>query len=332
MTASKDVKDVLIESIRIDGGTQPRAEINLAVVADYAESLEQGEDLPPVDLFYDGSEYWLADGFHRYHAARKVRMADIPATVHVGTQRDAVLFSVGANASHGLRRSNDDKRRAVLTLLNDPEWSQWSAREIAKKCNVHHSTVSDLRQTVSESDTVSEVKFTTSTGKTAVHKVEPKSKPAPKPQAESPVSVAKPAEPAPPPKTMEDSSILSPPAPKSQFDPTEFDPELNPDLPRREVDRSAELSEKIQQQNSLIESFARGLTKWFDENLPSDPWLDESRVGIARDQVRAAASTLRLTKAHSKPCPKCSGSNANCKFCRGVGYMPKSAYEMAGGV
>jgi len=34
---------------------------------------------------------------------------------------DAVFNSVGANAEHGLRRTNADKRRAVLTLLNDDE-------------------------------------------------------------------------------------------------------------------------------------------------------------------------------------------------------------------
>ena len=36
--------------------------------------------------------------------------------------------------AHGLRRSNADKRRAVLTLLNNEEWAKWSAREIAKAC------------------------------------------------------------------------------------------------------------------------------------------------------------------------------------------------------
>jgi len=43
-----------------------------------------------------------------------------------GTQRDAILHSVGANATHGLRRSNQDKRKAVVTLLEDNEWCQWS--------------------------------------------------------------------------------------------------------------------------------------------------------------------------------------------------------------
>ncbi len=62
-----------------------------------------------------------------------------------GTQRDAVLFSVGANGAHGQRRTNEDKRRAVLCLLNDGEWSHWSNSEIARRCGVNHKTVESLR-------------------------------------------------------------------------------------------------------------------------------------------------------------------------------------------
>jgi hypothetical protein len=40
------------------------------------------------------------------------------------------------NSDHGLPRSNEDKRRAVATLFNDPEWSRWSSRKIAKQCAV----------------------------------------------------------------------------------------------------------------------------------------------------------------------------------------------------
>jgi hypothetical protein len=51
-------------------------------------------------------------------------------------RRDALLFSVGANAIHGHRRTNEDKRRAVDVLLNDPEWRVWNDSEIARRCGV----------------------------------------------------------------------------------------------------------------------------------------------------------------------------------------------------
>lgn len=50
-----------------------------------------------------------------------------------------------------LRRSNLDKRKAVETLLNDPEWSQWSDREIARRCAVGHPLVSSIRAIITGS-------------------------------------------------------------------------------------------------------------------------------------------------------------------------------------
>jgi hypothetical protein len=58
---------------------------------------------------------------------------------------DAVLFSCGANAAHGVPRTNEGKRRAVLKLVQDAEWAHWSDREIAKRCNVAHPLVAQMR-------------------------------------------------------------------------------------------------------------------------------------------------------------------------------------------
>lgn len=138
-------ENIELSKIRRDGGTQPRSTISQDIIEDYSMQMVEGAVFPPVTVFYDGEEYWLADGFHRVHAADAASFKTIAAEVHQGTRRDAVLFSVGANAAHGWRRSNEDKRRAVKTLLNDPEWSGWSDREIARRCHVDHVTVSRLR-------------------------------------------------------------------------------------------------------------------------------------------------------------------------------------------
>lgn len=177
--------DIELDKIRIDGGTQPRAKIDMEVVNDYSTSFELGANFPPIDVFFDGKEYWLADGFHRYHAARDAHVPELPATIHNGTVRDAILFSLGCNDRHGLRRTNEDKRHSVMTMLNDPEWSQWSDRSIAEKCGVGNQLVGHVRQTLCDSHGVSERKFTTSTGKTATIKVDP---PKPKPKTDAAVA------------------------------------------------------------------------------------------------------------------------------------------------
>ncbi len=140
-----DTRAIAMDQVRIDGGTQPRAEISESTVRNYAFDMDGGKVFPAVDVFFDGVAYWLADGFHRYLAARSLRHLAITASVHPGTRRDAVLFSVAANSGHGLQRTNADKQKAVMTLLRDDEWSSWSNAEIAKRCGVDSSTVDKWR-------------------------------------------------------------------------------------------------------------------------------------------------------------------------------------------
>lgn len=143
---------IKLDKISIDGGTQPRKNINEDIVSEYTEAMQDGDNFPPVIVFNDGAKYWLADGFHRYHASKKVGYLEIEAEVKNGTKRDAILYSVSANAKHGLRRTNADKRKAVKTLLQDEEWSQWSDREIARRCEVTHPFVSKMRSNLTGND------------------------------------------------------------------------------------------------------------------------------------------------------------------------------------
>lgn len=139
-------KKVNIDIIRQDGGTQARECMNSETIQEYAALMAEGVEFPPVVLFFDGQVYWLGDGFHRVAAARQTKQKAVQAEVHDGGFRDALLFAVGANALHGLRRTNADKRRAVSKLLDDPEWSQWSDNEIAKRVGVSQPFVSKMRQ------------------------------------------------------------------------------------------------------------------------------------------------------------------------------------------
>ena len=140
------VKKIKLDSIRLDGGTQSRESIDQGVVTDYVDALRSDAQFPPITVFQDGQDVWLGDGFHRVAAMKQLGWKRVPADVKVGTLRDAILFSVGANAAHGLRRSNTDKRRAVTRLLQDEEWAQWSDREIASRCGVSNNFVSTLRR------------------------------------------------------------------------------------------------------------------------------------------------------------------------------------------
>lgn len=134
-----------LDAIRIDGGTQSREKIDETIVGEYADLIEDGVVFPAVRVYFDGVSHYLADGFHRYHAHRKAGKGAIEADVENGTLRDAILYSLGANHEHGLRRTNADKRKAVQAMLDDFEWQDWSNGEIARRCHVSERLVANMR-------------------------------------------------------------------------------------------------------------------------------------------------------------------------------------------
>jgi hypothetical protein len=169
--SGREFSSLALSSISNDGGTQARAQLDQEVIEEYRAAIEDGATFPPIVVYYDGSQHWLADGFHRYRATAKADRQEIDADVRQGTRRDAVLHSVGANAEHGLQRNNDDKRRAVQTLLSDPEWSEWSDREIARRCRVGAPFVAKQRAALTVTDySQTDRRFTTRHGTVATMK------------------------------------------------------------------------------------------------------------------------------------------------------------------
>ena len=152
------MKTLNLNSIIIDKGTQSRAAISEDTVTDYAEAMQAGDQFPPVVVYHDGVDYYLADGFHRLHAAKRLHKASIQADVKTGTLRDAILYSLGANRDHGLRRSNADKRKCVQTLLEDFEWGELSVNEMARICGVSPQLVTAVQLEMEGGAKVSTVK------------------------------------------------------------------------------------------------------------------------------------------------------------------------------
>lgn len=144
--------NLTLEKIRLDGGTQPRTEIDETLALEYSEQLAS---LPPVVVFFDGTTYWLADGFHRARAHIIKAIKYIMCDVHEGSQRDAILFSLSANAGHGKRRDPADKERAVRTMLLDDEWRTWTQAKIADTCKVSTWLVSKVMSQIRDESKVS---------------------------------------------------------------------------------------------------------------------------------------------------------------------------------
>lgn len=137
----------LIETIRLDGGTQFRESINDGVASEYAEAYKAGEKLPaPVVFEDDDGNRWLGDGFTRIRAARLAGWDCIECELRKGSLEDAILYAAGANERHGQRRTKADRHRAIETAIKlRPELSN---REIANICHVSHELVRQVRSRV----------------------------------------------------------------------------------------------------------------------------------------------------------------------------------------
>lgn len=144
------MKKLNILNIRTDGGTQPRVELDQDLVKEYAEVMRDGVVFPPVEVFHDGSEYWLVDGFHRYFSYKANGIASIEAVVHTGTLREAQFYAWKVNNKHGNRLKPQDIRAIIRIMLTDEEYSKWSNNKIAKELNVSSMTVGRVRVAMQE--------------------------------------------------------------------------------------------------------------------------------------------------------------------------------------
>lgn len=144
------MKKLNILNIRTDGGTQPRIELDQNLVKEYAEVMREGAVFPPVEVFHDGSTYWLVDGFHRYFALRANAITTIEAIVHTGTLREAQFYAWKVNNKHGNRLKAEDIRAIIRIMLTDEEYSKWSNVKIAKELNVSSMTVGRVRIAMQE--------------------------------------------------------------------------------------------------------------------------------------------------------------------------------------
>ena len=147
MTTEIIIERVKLQKIRLDGGTQPRKEIDEPLVQHYTEILLEGKDkFPPIELWFDGKFYWPSDGFHRFHAHKRAGFLDIEAVINQGTKRDAFTACLKANSKHGKPRTPDERRYVVQMALEDIEYSNATDHRIAELCDLSVQTVGRARK------------------------------------------------------------------------------------------------------------------------------------------------------------------------------------------
>ena len=282
------MKTLPLDRIRLDGGTQARVALDESYIAELAESADK---LPPVDVFFDGSEHWLADGFNRWHARNKANKSTIPVLLHQGAREDAVVFAAGANVAHGQRRSNEDKRHAVEMLLALKGWVKKSNVMVAEAAGVTDKLVADVRVNLG----MSEVDREGRDGKTRKM-----------PAKRAPEPLAEPADELP----MADDAPPAPPAP----------PASPPDPLALIMDRANE----IQAMMNLISEVRCEVEAKMGVG---DELFSELTLSQFQADCNNAYRALRFAKPY-KVCPYCGErGHGDCKACNGRGWLGEGKWN-----
>lgn len=253
---SDKIKKILVDLIEEAADTQSRVELSQELIHEYAESIKEGVEFPPIDVFHDGKQYFIGDGWHRFHAWVAADWSIIPCLVHNGTERDAMMFAAAANKSHGLKRSNGDKRRAVQIVLKDREGAKWSDGKIAEHCGVSQQFVSKVRDQVTTVVTSKARQVTTVVTSTPEKR-------------EGRDGKSYPVKPKPATPSVQESEDEEAPEPT--------------------------IEEQMTAWNRAVEIFARSITD-LGKTAPRGGWWDESQANITQQQLKSAAGSARQAK------------------------------------
>jgi hypothetical protein len=272
------------------------------------------EKLPPIVCYHDGSTYWLADGFHRYHAARKRSEKWIDAQVIKGSRDDARWHAAGANTQHGLNRTTADKQKAVrLALELRPTLSD---RKIAEHCGVHHEMVATQRAKGSTGGILQSTLRTGADGRT-INTANIGRRPEPRAQAtESPVEPSDPWEDS---EGEEEAAAAPVKAAAAPAKPARVDGRgrtLPDNIAEAFLDQRADVNEWLADFRAISERLLGQRTK---SGYASIAWPEiEAALLRVANAVRAEALPYAV-------CPYCSGDG--CDACKGNGWLPRAGWQ-----
>lgn len=134
-------KKIKIANIVLISEVQSRMAMDARAIEDYTEALENGDEFPPVHVFDTPTGFVLADGWHRLEAHKRVGREWIRAIAPKGTVADAAWYAAQSNRDHGVRRTSNDKRRAIKLAIANPRAAKMSNRKLAKVLGVSEGLV-----------------------------------------------------------------------------------------------------------------------------------------------------------------------------------------------
>lgn len=344
--------------------------LNMEAVEEYAERYKNGEPMDPIQVCGQRHiAFYVVDGHHRYEAMKRAGFGlnhEIEVEVVDHRTDPAVIRweAAGSNTSHGIRRTNADKRKAVEMALRD--FPKEGDTKIASHCGVDRTFVYKMRDELGIPHPRQADSAQPETPKTPLpppHSEKPKnvdiniSTPPPPPPQNNTQPV--PQLPVPPPPPMPKApSAPPPPPPTPPAAPEEPAKELEIPWPTEKRDSGAQPEREYKEGAGGHRNVSKGTDAKF-RYIPDDLkefWDRRGEVLSLRAKIRdilhvlesgikrndplwskATQSTLESLKGVLRTvedceplyvCPACGGLNPGCQLCghRG-GFIGREEYE-----
>ena len=108
-----------IKDIKIKKEVYPRHSEEWIRSIRYAEAIEAGAKLPPIDIVKYQGVYVLIDGFHRIQAHKRIQEKFISANIHKDlTEKEIFIMALKLNLKHGIPLTTYDRANAIVKLRN----------------------------------------------------------------------------------------------------------------------------------------------------------------------------------------------------------------------
>lgn len=142
----------------LDNDLQMR--IDIPPIDEYVQLIQDNDNAYPFDkpvrafkIKGKGEKLFVVNGFTRTRAAVKAGMKLVPVECSSGTMEDAIREACGSNSDHGYRRTNADKRRAVVVAMAT-FGKDLAVAKVAEICKVSHTYVHQLKHELTGSTPV----------------------------------------------------------------------------------------------------------------------------------------------------------------------------------
>ncbi len=145
-TKASRIERLVLGDLTLDPNLQVRGGCDGRTIDEYAALMaaDPPTEFDPIDVFDVGGQFYLAHGWHRYHAAQRAKLDTIACSIIEGTMAEAFEFALGANSKNGRRLTRKELWNAIDVALR--QFSQWSDSRIAAHVGCTHPTVGRRRK------------------------------------------------------------------------------------------------------------------------------------------------------------------------------------------